>query len=144
MTISTRTVTGAASLLALAAGLVLGGCSDGTSLNGKIFDLMGISDAAQTKQKNEPKLASRPGLVLPPDAQRLPAPGSGDDGQAPTLAAIVDPDIKRANDAAERERLHRAYCSGEMNWKERVANPEARPTSPYGPCGAFGDALKTK
>ena len=144
MTISSRTVTGGASLLALMAILGVGGCSDGLSLNGKIFDLIGISEAAQAKSKAEPNVAARTGLVLPPDSQRLPAPGSGDEPQAAALASIVDPEIKRANDAAERERLHRAYCSGEMNWKERVTNPNAAPTSPYGPCGALTDYIKSK
>ena len=130
-----------ASLVVSALALGLGGCSDGVELNGKIFDAMGISAAAQAKSNTEPKMPSRAGLVLPPDPSRLPAPGSGETADT-ALAAVADPDVKKAANAAERARLHKAYCSGEMNWKERVADPSARPTSPYGPCGMLGDALK--
>ena len=144
MTISARSVNRATGLLVLLAVVGLSGCSDGTSLNGKIFDLLGVSDASQANARAEPAVAARPGLVLPPDTQRLPAPGSGDDVQTPTLAAIVDPDVKRANDVAERQRLHRAYCSGQINWKERLADPNASPTSPYGPCGLLSEYVKSK
>ena len=125
-------------LAAVAAGL--GACSDGLELNGKLFDALGVSTAAQNAKSVEPKLASRPGLIIPPDASRLPQPGSGgaDEGAA-ALAALSDPDKKRAADAAERERLHAAYCSGQMNWKERVKDPNAPATSPYGPCGMLSD-----
>ena len=134
---------GVSGLVALMIALPLGGCSDGLELNGKIFDLLGVSSAAQAAKSSEPKLAARPGLVLPPDASRLPEPGKGGaDDSSVALAAVVDPDVKRATDAKERERLHQLYCSGQMNWKERIADKSAQPTSPYGPCGALGDALK--
>ena len=134
---------GAFGLLALALALPLSGCSDGLELNGKIFDALGVSSAAQAAKATEPKLAARPGLVLPPDGSRLPQPGSGgsDEGGV-ALASVVDPDVKRATDAKERERLHALYCSGQMNWKERLNDKNASPTSPYGPCGTLADALK--
>ena len=46
-------------------GLALGlsGCGSDTELNGKIFDLMGVSSAAQAASKSEPKMAARAGLV---------------------------------------------------------------------------------
>ena len=88
---------GAVGLLVLALALPLSGCSDGLELNGKIFDVLGVSQAAQAAKASEPKLAARPGLVLPPDASRLPQPGSGgtDEGGV-ALASVVDPDAKRA------------------------------------------------
>jgi hypothetical protein len=134
--------------LALTIGLSLSlvGCGglDGVELNGKVFDWMGVSEAAQAKNKVEPKLAERSSLVVPPNMARLPEPGSG---AAPLeTATINDPDKRRAMAAAEREKLHREYCSGERNWKERALNPTADTSrSPFGPCNQFiGNALQNK
>ena len=52
------------------------GCADGIDLNGKVFDWMGVSPAAMEASRREPKMAERAPLVLPPDANRLPEPGS--------------------------------------------------------------------
>ena len=120
----------------------LGACGTDTELNGKIFDVMGISSAAQAASKTEPKLAARSGLILPPDASRLPEPGTSADPGANALSAVDDPDRKRVMAAAERERLHKAHCSGELAWKERAQNKDWTPKSPYGPCGILGDAIK--
>jgi hypothetical protein len=87
-------------------------------------------------------MEARSGLVLPPDQGRLPEPGTASDDANAALAAVDDPDRRKQLAAAERARLHKAYCSGELNWKERVNDKDARPTSPYGPCGMLGDALK--
>lgn len=124
--------------------LTAGGCgNDGIELNGKIFDALGVSEASQKASRREPKLTERTGLVVPPDVSRLPEPGSGG---APDLSAqIKDPERARAASAVERARLHKLYCTGELNWKERVASRDAAssaPASPYGPCGILGDALK--
>ncbi len=122
---------------------ILGGCGTDTELNGKVFDLMGVSTAAQAANKAEPKLAARSGLILPPDASRLPEPGTGGtEPSATALAAVDDPDRKKVLAAAERARLHKAHCSGELAWKERAQNKDWTPNSPYGPCGALGDAFK--
>jgi len=142
MKITRVRTTGVASLLAATLAFGLSGCSDGVELNGKIFDALGVSSAAQAKSSREPKMPARSGLVLPPDPTRLPEPGTGETGPDVALSAVADPDAKKAADAAERARLHKAYCSGELNWKERVVDPNARPTSPYGPCGLLGDTLK--
>ena len=123
-----------ASTAAFAATLVLGGCSDGLEVNGKLFDWMGISSSAMEQSKREPQVAARAPLVLPPTSNRLPAPGSEQD---PTnLASLNDPELKKAAAAKERERLHLAYCRGEIQWKDRVHNPNeaAGNRSPYGPC----------
>jgi hypothetical protein len=124
------------SLVAVAmASLTLGGCMEGTEVNGKIFDLLGVSTAAQNQAKAEPKMAQRTGLVLPPNATRLPAPGTGD--EPATVASLNDPDKVKANAAAERERLHKAYCSGDLSWKQQIRDPNSIPTSPYGSCSSF-------
>lgn len=125
-----------ASAGAFAATLVLGGCSDGLEVNGKLFDWMGVSTAAMQQSKREPQVAARAPLVLPPNSNRLPAPGSEQEQDPAAFAALDDPDRKKAAAAKERERLHLAYCRGEMQWKERVHNKDdtSGNRSPYGPC----------
>lgn len=122
--------------------LALGGCFEGTEVNGKIFDLLGVSTASQERARAEPKMTPRSGLVLPPDAQRLPAPGSEDTLATASVTSLNDPEKLKANAAAERARLHKAYCTGDLSWKERVNDPSAAPKSPYGPCGLAGDLFK--
>ena len=121
-------------LLALAASLSLSGCADGIDFNGKVFDVLGVSPAAVAARKTEPKLAERAPLVLPPDSARLPEPGSGQTAEATVWPD--DPEQRKLREAQERERLHLAYCRGDIQWKERAMNPgnvnSAR--SPYGPC----------
>ncbi len=123
--------------------LVLTGCgTDGLELNGKLFDLMGVSESAQKASSREPRMTERTGLVMPPDANRLPEPGSTAE---PDIAAqLNDPDKKRVAAAQERERLHKAYCTGELTWKERARdkNNVSPSASPYGPCSMAGQLLK--
>jgi hypothetical protein len=131
----------AAALAAVAVGLTA--CSgDGVELNGRVFDWIGVSESAQKASAREPKLTERTGLVMPPDTARLPEPGSV--SAEPDIASqINDPDRKRQMAAAERERLHKAYCSGEQTWKERArGGQQGVPTSPFGPCSFIGGVLK--
>ena len=121
---------------AVASALLLSGCADsGIDLNGKVFDMMGISPAAQEARRFEPQVAERAPLVMPPDANRLPAPGSG---QTPVaeLSWPDDPEARKLREAQERERLHLAYCNGDLQWKETVFKKQAvgAPRSPYGAC----------
>jgi len=127
---------------ALAGGMLvcaglLSGCADGIELNGKIFDMMGISSAAQEANRSEPKLAERAPLVLPPRVDRLPEPGTE---KAPTETVWPDDaEQRKVREASERERLHLAYCRGEIQWKERALNKDySAPRSPYGPCPGLG------
>ena len=133
-----------AALLIVATAAGISGCgNDGIELNGKLFDALGVSDSAQKASRREPKLTERTGLVVPPDVNRLPEPGSG--GAPDVSAEVKDPERLKAANAAERARQHKLYCSGDLNWKERVAKRDggsAAPTSPYGPCSILGDALK--
>jgi hypothetical protein len=118
--------------------LLLAGCGgiDGVELNGKIFDALGISAASQTKA--EPQMAERAPLVVPPSVTRLPEPGSGQEAQE--LAALRDPEQQKEAAAKERQRLHEAYCRGDVQWKDKAYKPDAAgaPRSPYGPCGVLG------
>jgi hypothetical protein len=135
--------------MAVAAVLLLGACSDSLELNGKMFDVIGISSAAIDAKRAEPKLADRAPLVMPPDVNRLPEPGS--DRPPPVALASAgqgawpdDPEERKARDAKERERLHLAYCRGEMQWKKTALDKESvgAPRSPYGPCPSiFGDTI---
>jgi len=118
---------------ALASTLLLAGCADGLEFNGKVFDWMGISPAAQEARQREPKVAERAPLVLPPNVNRLPEPGSETAGSH--LAWPDDPEQRKAREARERDRLHMAYCRGDVQWKERALNRDTNaPRSPYGPC----------
>lgn len=126
---------------ALASTLLLCGCADGVELNGKVFDMMGISPSAQDARRSEPKLAERAPLVLPPDTSRLPEPGS--ETASPKMAWPDDPEQRKAREAQERERLHLAHCRGDAQWRERALQKDAArgaPRSPYGPCPSiFGN-----
>jgi hypothetical protein len=119
--------------------LLLSGCADGIALNGKVFDWMGVSPAAQEARTREPKIAERAPLVMPPSANRLPEPGSG--AEPTNIAFPDDPEQRKAREGKERERLHMAYCRGEIQWKERAFSKSSEPPrSPYGPCPTlFGD-----
>ncbi len=123
---------------------MLSGCGgvDGVELNGKIFDWMGVSEASKQANAREPRVPQRAGLVMPPDVNRLPDPGSENDPND-VSAALNDPDKKKAAAAAERARLHQAYCSGELTWKERAYAKDSLQTnkSPFGPCSALGSMV---
>jgi hypothetical protein len=129
---------------AMASAVLLSACADGIDLNGKVFDWMGISPAAQSARRYEPKISERAPLVVPPDVSRLPEPGSA---PAPTkvVAWPDDPEQRKIREAQERERLHLAYCRGDAQWKERALNKDANaPRSPYGPCPSlFGNITTT-
>lgn len=131
-----------ATSLLLAGTLALSGCSgvDGVALNGAVFDWMGISDSALSKKQTDPKLAERPPLVLPPDTNRLPEPGSAPVAQNNDLAWPTDPEQRKVADAKERERRHLAYCRGEVGWEKKALDPQNPNVgrSPYGPCPSLG------
>jgi hypothetical protein len=114
--------------------VLLGAC-DSVNLEGKVFDWMGISGSALDEKRRDPKMAERAPLVVPPNVARLPEPGSG---KSPTaeVAALKDPEVRKQAAAKERERLHLAYCRGEIQWKEKALDPEnpGAYRSPYGPC----------
>ncbi len=127
----------------LVAGLAVSGC-DSVALEGKMFDWIGISGSALDEKRRDPKMADRAPLVVPPSVTRLPAPGSGKtDNQE--VAALKDPELQKQAAAKERERLHLAYCRGEIQWKEKAFDPNyGGSRSPYGPCpGLFSGTLNS-
>ena len=117
--------------------LLLSGCADGIDLNGKVFDMMGISPAAAGGAPV--RAASRRARPAGRAARRPPgcrsrARGRRRHRRRPRGRTI--PSSARLREAKERERLHLAYCRGDMQWKERALNKESvsAPRSPYGPC----------
>ncbi len=46
------------------------------------------------------------------------------------MAALKDPELKKPAAAKERERLHLAYCRGEIQWKEKALDPNAGQQEP--------------
>jgi len=127
--------------LALAA-LALAGC-DSVALEGKMFDWMGISGSALDEKQRDPRMAERAPLVVPPSVNRLPEPGSGKTNSE-AVASLNDPELKKQAAAKERERLHLAYCRGEIQWKDKAFDASASSKSPYGPCpGLFSGTLNS-
>jgi hypothetical protein len=134
-----RSLTQSAVVAAVCLPLLLAGCGgiDGVELNGKIFDALGVSAASQTKV--EPQMAERAPLVVPPSVTRLPEPGSGQSASQ-DVAALKDPEQQKEAAAKERQRLHEAYCRGDVQWQDKAFKPQdaGAPRSPYGPCGMLG------
>ena len=122
--------------------LALAGC-DGIALEGKAFDWIGISGSALDEKRRDPRMAERAPLVVPPSTTRLPAPGSGKT-DSEEVAALKDPELRKQAAANERERLHLAYCRGEIQWKDKAFDPSSPNRSPYGSCpGLFSGALNS-
>ncbi|MEQ1613602.1 MAG: hypothetical protein ABL904_12680, partial [Hyphomicrobiaceae bacterium] len=95
-------------VLALAA--VVGGCSPGdVELNGSIFDKLGVGSGSQVANR-DPKLSDRQNLVLPPNLERLPTPGSGAAEEVQSAEAFpVDPEQKRVAAAGQAQKNHNAF-----------------------------------
>jgi hypothetical protein len=95
-----------------------------------------VSAAAQSKAR-EPKVAERPGIVLPPQLDRLPEPGSAPE---PALALgqeawPQDPEQQKIAAAANLDRQHEEFCRQAL-WKARVESGNDPPPikGPKGMC----------
>lgn len=124
----------AAAAVAIAAAFV-SACSAGdVELNGKLFELAGLSSMG--KKSGDAKLAPRTGLVVPPDLQKLPDPNQPQ-AEAPAndlLAQIDDPDRKQVKDQAQLEREQAEACKKYELAKMR-GDPDADMISgPLGDC----------
>lgn len=130
---------------AILAAVAMGACSaDDVEFNGGLFKAAGLT--GNTKSA-EPKLAARPGLVLPPSLERLPAPGEQAGAQSDMLAAIADPDKKLEVSQAELEKQQAAYC--EKNYHQALMRGDndaaIAAEGPLGPCrGSFLSSFKGK
>ncbi|MCL4768693.1 MAG: hypothetical protein KJZ80_20950 [Hyphomicrobiaceae bacterium] len=105
----------ASALLAVSA---LAGCGfDGVELNGSVFDYLGVS--GQADRGKEPKLEPRPGVVLPPQLDRLPEPGSTDVATPQGEAWPVDPEQSKVAAAEQLDRQHETFCRDAL-WRARA------------------------
>ena len=97
---------------------LLAGCADGVELNGKVFDLLGVSSQAA---KREAKLAERAPLVVPP-SNKLPPPGAARTAP-PDPAWPVDADAQRiASEQAQKEKV-RKMCA-DAAWQKKTNREE--------------------
>jgi hypothetical protein len=131
-------VAGALRASALCCALVLAGCGgvDDVELNGKLFDAVGLNQKAE---KREPKLAERAPLVMPPDLQRVPEPGTPPEGAAAKneVASINDPDARAKQSQKELEAQQAAYCKEHYELaKAHGDNNADLAVGPLGPCQA--------
>ena len=118
----------------LAAGLSLSACS-GTDveLKGGVFDLMGVSGPAA--KRSDPKLADRPGIVVPPSTASLPPPI---DSSAPVIAANgeafpVNPEEAKRSQVADIVAQHKAFCERARQRHDAGLTTELE-SSPHGAC----------
>jgi len=140
----------AANGLALAACLsftsVVAGCGgfDGVELQGGVFDAMGMTGSGQKKMADV-KVEPRPGLVLPPSADRLPDPVTGSIASAPQGDSWpVDPEDRRAENKAALEKRHKEYCAREVENARMRGETSGVIMGPMGNCqpGLFGSLGK--
>ncbi|MGH6815146.1 MAG: hypothetical protein ACREC6_05535 [Hyphomicrobiaceae bacterium] len=121
--------------IVLAAGLAMlvQGCGgiDGVDLNGGVFDYLGVSSKSQTQRK-EPQVGERPGLVVPPRADRLPEPGSAA-AAAKAESWPEDPEERRVRAASEAERRHAAFCEKAL-YEAKVRRDDSPIRGPNGMC----------
>lgn len=98
----------------MAFAMLAGGCSAGdVELNGAVFDYLGVGSKSQAR--SESKVPERQALVLPPNLERLPAPGSGAaDSAALAEGMPVDAEQKRVAAASQAEKNHREFCDKAM------------------------------
>jgi len=126
-----------------AAAVLLSGCADGVEVNSRLLDSVGLSTAALSGNRVEPKLQPRAPLVMPPSTQRLPEPGSAPPPQPGEAVAVGGPawpkdrDQERVAAARDKDRQQAEYCR-DGNWKERaIDNDAGGQKGPQGQCGSI-------
>jgi hypothetical protein len=113
--------------------MFLGGCGgvDGVELNGKVFDAMGLNSGPA----EEPKLAARSPLVVPPNIERLPQPGAQPQAESMEVASINDPDRKSVVSEEQLMKQQAEYCK--VNYEMAKAHGDNNADlakGPMGPC----------
>ncbi len=134
-----------AAVICMTATLSLTGCGgvDGVELQGGVFDAMGLSGSDKPKLA-ETKVEARPGLVLPPSPDRLPAPVTGSIAPAPQGEAWpVDPEDRKQQARADLDNRHRAFCERAIQ-DARMRGESGVIMGPAGNCqpGLFGSLTK--
>lgn len=131
-----RTAVGLRSLrfAALPVLVLAGGCADEVQFQGKLFDVVGLSGNQQ--KSAEPKLAARAPLVLPPNNDRIPEPGTPADSVANEVAALNDPDKQAVLDKEELAKRQAEYCK--VHYEEARSHGDTTgadlAVGPAGPC----------
>ena len=127
-------ITRTGAMLAAAVTIALVGCSAGdVELNGSVFDTLGVGSKSQSASSNI-KVPQRQALVVPPNLERLPEPGSGGaDEQLVTSAMPVNPEQRRVAAASQAQLEHRQFC--EKATQTAKINRDFRPINgPLGSC----------
>ncbi len=123
-------------IFVVAAAGLLGGCAsvDSVELNGGIFDMMGISKSALSAKSTEKQMAARPGIVMPPDTKRLPAPGSRIEPQPASVAWPVGPEDRERQLQAQKLAEHKAFCDREERKRKTFDRDAQAAQGPLGSC----------
>ncbi|MEL6297788.1 MAG: hypothetical protein AAFQ45_04380 [Pseudomonadota bacterium] len=107
---------------------------DGVELNGGIFDMMGISKSALSAQSREKQMAARPGIVMPPNTERLPPPGPRVQPVAANGQWPVGPEDRAAQEQAQKLAAHKAFCDREQRKRKTFDKDAAAAKGPLGSC----------
>ncbi len=117
----------------VAAAVFVSACGGyGVELKGGVFDALGVNDVNTRK---EPKLANRPGLVVPPSTASLPTPGSA----PPTAVAAngeafpVNPEQAQQQNKDVVLARHNAFCE-KSRQRYGVGIASKIEDSPWGSC----------
>lgn len=115
------------------------GCGiNDVEFNGAIFEYMGLANNGAQTQK-EPTLPPRPGIVLPPQPDRLPEPGEASVAGSPQGEAWpVDPEQSKLAAAEELDRKHQEFCQDAL-WRARAQGQTDAPI--MGPKGSCNPSL---
>jgi hypothetical protein len=101
------------SLAACGLALALGGCG-GIEFQGKVFDYAGLSSLG--KEQEDVRMAERAPLLVPPNTNRLPPPGS--------------PEVTRADWPADTDKERKRLAEARQA-EERKKAAAAEPNNPY-------------
>lgn len=131
--------TAIAPVMAICAALTLTACGGyDVQLNGGLFEAMGVDDLG--KNKAEPQVARRTGIVMPPTTASLPVPGSGAPppqpqvaGAAPDQAWPVDPETTKGSLKQAQLQEHLKFCE-EARHRVKVGQDSVLASGPLGSC----------
>lgn len=119
--------------------LAMAGCSaDDIEFNGSVFNAVGLGNKTKAA---EPKLAQRSALVLPPDTQRLPEPGTQPGAESSDVASLNDPDAVSSQSEAELQRQQAEYCK--VHYEQAKAHGDNEADQAAGPLGLCKGSLWT-
>jgi hypothetical protein len=125
----------ARALALMVAVLALPGCGgiDGVEFNGGVFNALGLGSGSGAEK--DPVVPQRAGLVLPPQKEVLPQPGSGADPAAIAAngAWPQDPEERKRQQVAANRQAHDQFCQKELQRKKAMGD-ESPTNGPMGRC----------